>query len=84
MHLVHLLSPRLRQTRLPSFIARIATELYRHLLGWNFHPLVLSAFVAHPNVRAEPRREHSHIRAVGSSAGLDRVYEAVDNMPGHA
>jgi len=55
MHLVHLLSPRLRQTRLPSFIARIATELYRHLLGWNFHPLVLSAFVAHPNVANEPR-----------------------------
>ncbi len=45
---VHLLSPRLRPTRLPSLAARIATELYRHVLGWDLHPLVLCAFRGTP------------------------------------
>ena len=41
---VHLVSPRLQQRRLPALAARIATELYRHVLGWDLHPLVLCAF----------------------------------------
>ena len=45
---VRLVSPRLQRWWSPAFAARIATELYRHSLGWDLHPLVLCAFVAHP------------------------------------
>ena len=41
---VHLVSPRLQRERLPTIATRIATELYRHVLGWDLHPLVLCAF----------------------------------------
>jgi hypothetical protein len=40
---VRLGSPRLQQGRLLALAARIATELYRHVLGWDLHPLVLCA-----------------------------------------
>ena len=65
---VRLLSPGLRQTRLPSFIAQIATELYRHVLGWNLHPLVLRAFVAHSNGQRSPAAaQESHARPSGAT-----------------
>ena len=45
---VHLVSPRLQHGRLPTLAARIATELYRHVLGWDLHPLVLCAYRGTP------------------------------------
>jgi hypothetical protein len=31
-----------------ALAARIATELYRHVLGWDLHPLVFRAFRGTP------------------------------------
>jgi hypothetical protein len=77
---VHLLSPRLQRAELPPLAARIATELYRHLLGWNLHPLVLCAFVAHPNGLALTRGRSATAQRPSGAApvrlllGIDRVH----------
>ena len=56
---VRLVSPRLQLEWLPTLAARIATELYRHVLGWDLHPLVLCAFVAHANGQRSPAATHN-------------------------
>jgi len=67
---VRLLSPRLQPRRLPTLAARIATELYRHLLGWDLHPLVLCALRGTPQRSALTRGRGASVpRPSGAALG---------------